>query len=355
LKAIFKNTKKKTKRGVKRSNYKHLRTGESRFKKITKKFAFHLKPRSFLRKKTIVFILLIPILLISLTIFIPKIKSASIFKINEIEVIGNEEIKTEELEMELAGLKNKSMFDINEEEIKLNLTKKFDFVLDVHTREILPQKLVVEIEEKYPVGALLTEKGLFLIDADFGLLRSLGNSELFLQEYEKMLIAGLSDINGIYVKEKYSNIKQEDKKEWSKLTDEEKRSVLDGMISETQSKIASYTNNYLEILANSKFKNLPIIISLQDGEEISKDKERLSFSLEIFKQIQEKNLKMINITWVSKYKLSVLIDQNREIWLTQKRDLDKQMKDLSAIIWNNQLSGNRIFDLRTTSYSIKDK
>jgi hypothetical protein len=352
---VLKKTQKTTKRGIKRSNYKHLRIGESRFKKIMKRIASYLKPRHFLQKRMLVFILLIPILVVSLNIFIPRIKSAAIFKVNEIEIIGNEEIKTEELEVELMGLKNKSMFDIKEEEIKISLIEKFDFVRDVHTREMLPQKLVVEIEEKYPVGALLTDKGLFLIDTDLDLLRSLGNSELYLQEYEKMLVAGLGDINGIYVKEKYSNIKQEDKKEWSKLTDEEKRGILDEMVSETQSKIANYTNNYLEILANSKFKNLPLIISLQDGEEVAKDKDRLSFSLDIYREIQEKNLKIINITWISKYKLSVGIDQNREILLTQKRDLNKQMKDLSAIIWNNQLSGNRIFDLRTTSYSIKDK
>jgi len=103
------------------------------------------------------------LLLILLIAFI--LLKSPLFEIRYLEVKGNNRVSKEEI----LGLSGINLGDnIFKTDFKKSCAeiKKLPLIKDVNIKRFLPARVVIEIEERYPVGVLATENGFIVVDAE---------------------------------------------------------------------------------------------------------------------------------------------------------------------------------------------
>lgn len=110
------------------------------------------------------------ILLILLSTFISQKKiSINNFKVQEIKLENNKIIKEQELMNDLSFLLNQNLVFLNSYEIKKKI-KKQNFIKSLEIKKIYPNKLIIKIEEKEPIGILINKKDKFFLGKSFELI-----------------------------------------------------------------------------------------------------------------------------------------------------------------------------------------
>ncbi len=88
------------------------------------------------------------------------------FRINEIEVKGAGEISAEEIIFAGQVSKGKSIIFLREEKIAERIKNEFPVVKSVEINRILPDKISLVIDERSPVGFIITADGFWLMDSN---------------------------------------------------------------------------------------------------------------------------------------------------------------------------------------------
>ena len=90
--------------------------------------------------------------------------------INEIRFENNKIVSNEELIKDLSFLYNKNIIFLNTLEIKKKL-KKNSFIESLQVKKVYPNKLVIKIFEKQPIGIILHENKKFFLGKKFELIK----------------------------------------------------------------------------------------------------------------------------------------------------------------------------------------
>lgn len=119
------------------------------------------------RIKNIFKIILFALILIAIGTFLC---TSSIFKIQEIKIIGNEQVMLEEIQID--NRKGKNIFLLSKTKIEREL-KKNPYIKKVTTKKILPNKIEVQIEERQKDYMIQSENGYFYLDKQGYILEEL--------------------------------------------------------------------------------------------------------------------------------------------------------------------------------------
>ncbi|MCK4520376.1 FtsQ-type POTRA domain-containing protein [Candidatus Parcubacteria bacterium] len=86
----------------------------------------------------------------------------SFFKIDKIEISGNEKLKTEQIENLIE--KNKNIFLFNTEKNKNKILENFPEVVEIYIEKDFPRSIKIQVEERKPVAVFCQNQEYFFID-----------------------------------------------------------------------------------------------------------------------------------------------------------------------------------------------
>lgn len=323
-------------------------------KKKTYKFKNPLKSKKLRLSLALIFVVII------VWQVIPRYSDLPFFKIKEIQILGIEQVNQETFSQNLEQYKNKSLINISTEKIEKGIKDQYDFIDEVYVRKIMPDKLQVEVVEKYPVIAYINLKGAYLLDRNYFVVSVSATTKKQVTQDDLNLFTGNIDINSNYLKERYLLTLQSEEEranlKWEEVDQSKKTELLNKLKTESTNLINSIQSELLQSLASSEFSKL---ITIQSYSQVDYKKneaiepERNEFVNRLYGRIKELNIQVLEIRWISDYTLQLKLQDQKTFLFSIKRTIDSQISDLSTIIYSDVINQGSTFDLRSETYSVR--
>lgn len=130
-------------------------------------------------KLPIVFVLLI-LCLVGFGVF--KIIKDQYFAIKQIEIIGNSIVETSALQSLMTDASGRWIFLLAPGSLESKIYSSSNYIKSAYIEKVLPDKLILHIEERVPIAVWRTVNGAYLIDADGFVIERTLNSEVSLEK-----------------------------------------------------------------------------------------------------------------------------------------------------------------------------
>jgi hypothetical protein len=319
--------------------------------------------KEFFREKRVIFVAIAAVIIVLSTVFLlVRVLSASgTFLLAEIEVSGNEEVSTAQVEQALNSLIGTSLFSFDARDVENLLKEQFSFIKEVYVRKVPPKLLEVEIEERYPVLQLVDLSGAYLVDEEGIFINArYPESTIELTETEQGILNGYGMYDAEYVYAYYleQRINEEGfvEVDWSQIPIEEKIATLEKMRLELVSRVENRLNENLTSLIFREFPVLPVIQSTsnstyQIGSNYSQD--RLSLLLSIKSFLASNSIEVAKYYWSSDFTLEVNVAPSGTLIFSVTRNTKLQTDALLAVWSEIGKTSGKIIDLRSELVSVK--
>ncbi len=319
--------------------------------------------KSFIKEKKVLFIgVIIVLIIVVVGFFLVRFLAASgVFLLQEIEVTGNEEIATEDIDTALSSLIGTSLFSFDARDVEALLKEKFSFIKEVYVRKVPPRLLEVEIEERYPLFQLVNLNGAYLVDEEGKFINSHKPETTFeLTDTEVLILDGYGNPDADYVYTYYLEKKLTETEfvevDWPAVPMEEKINALSQMRDGITARVTERLNANLSSLVFTEFTDLPIVQSIStkeyaDGENYSED--RLLLLSEVKNFLSSNSITVIKYYWSSDFSLEVDVAPGGKLLFSITRDTKVQLDSLLAVWSEIGRESGRIIDLRSELVSVK--
>jgi len=305
--------------------------------------------------------LIIAGIVIAVAISLYLLHDNQVYVVKDIEISGTKQISQDAIMAEIGSLQGKSMFSFSEGALEDELTEKFPYIKLVQVRKNLPSRVTVEIEERFPVVAYINMSGVFLIDEERIVVNRLAvKDQLTFTADEGLVINGFGDPDANYVYEYYlSKIEKEaDRKavKWAEISLEDKKRTLDDFKNSLQVRVNSALNNNITALLGSEFTQLPRVMGYDSlvydiGSGFPSFKFDASQSIKNY--LDKEGLQFSEMAWSSDFTLVVKLVSNIELWFSSTRSIDDQLKALTVVREQADLTNVSVIDLRSELVSVR--
>lgn len=216
---------------------------------------------------------------------------------------------------------------------------------------------VVTLEPKESLAKYyyLNFTGSYILDPRGKILSKQGIPAQFLTELDKKVMKGEQVDEKVYQELYDSNLPEDQKSNtWNKLPVEQKQEYIANTRNNIFAKVDNYIKETRADLMNNQ--NMPIgywednFTQYEIGDYLLN--EDLRFIAKIFDQLLGKNYKIISVQKMSKVSFKTVLDINKEIYWSNKRDLTEQFKDLDVLIFYSVFDQAKVIDLRTENISV---
>lgn len=299
-------------------------------------------------------------------------------EIKRIEVSGLEQLSVEEINAQLNEYVGRSLYGVDATAIEGQLVSNFPFLKAVHVRKILPDKLEVEVQERFPVFSYVNIAGAYLVDEDGFIARVLAFEETNpLSADELAIIEGYIDPNSERIQVRFyqqweqrqselaeegegdgqgglpaasgEDDSEEARPEWETVPVEDKQAVVDELRQEYQSRVSARINQHKELI-NELGLSLSQMVdySVQgyaEGENFRDEQFDFYFTVKEF--LNNADYEVAEIQWRTDFKIIVQLQAGAQlIFTTVDKNLELQLLELSAVEKVEALSSRRGVDLR---------
>jgi len=319
--------------------------------------------KNFIREKKAIFIaIFIVFVVIFVGFFLVRFLAASgVFILQEVEVAGNEEIATHDVETVLDPLIGTSLFSFDARDVEALLKEQFSFIKEVYVRKVPPKLLEVEIEERYPLFQLVNLNGVYLVDEEGKFINSHKPETAFeLTDAEVLILDGYGNADADYVYAYYLEQKLTQTEfvevDWPAVPTAEKVNALAQMKDEITARVMERLNANLTSLVFTEFTDLPIVQSISTEEYVVGDnysEERLLLLSEVKNFLATNSITVTKYYWASDFSLEVDVAPGGKLLFSITRNTKVQLDSLLAVWSEIGRESGKIIDLRSELVSVK--
>ncbi len=329
------------------------------------------------------------------------------FRLDEISIAGVEQLNVEEISQFLAEYRERSLLSLSAGEVESRLQENFTYIKEAYVRKIIPNKLEVEVVERFPAFSYVNMAGAYLIDEEGVVIRVLDYEETApLTEEELAIIEGYVNPNSEKIKARYieqlpaeeqekiqlqeareerlareaqrsaqssslsasststdsatstdtAEIEEEEKFVWEEVPLKKKQAVIDEMRKEYLVRVTSRLERF-----NGKVKELNLnllrvveldVYAFQQGEEF--DSERFDLISTVRQELTLAGYSLHEINWRTPFNIRARIASGTEIVFTLSKPLSRQLSELAAIERVQTVNRLQEVDLRGELIAVKD-
>jgi len=292
------------------------------------------------------------------------------FRTGSFEFIGNKTVSSNELTENLSNFSNQSIFIINPHEIEEYLLEKFIYFKSIKTRKALPNKIIININEREPQIILINLNGAYLIDDEGKIIDVLLQKEINLDSETLKIIKNLGNPEADYVKERMtlSITPVADSLEideaaiddaFSQIPLEQKIRVLEDIRQELLIKTQSIFDEQNASLEISEYATLPRIYAYENKTHNKFDEINtalMELSIEVSKYFaQHPSVQIVRILWEGNYQSSFYLTTDQKMVFGTRRDINEQIEDFEIITDQLNREGKTFEVINLTSKKISVK
>lgn len=307
-----------------------------------RKLEFYLKGLiSVLVRNKIFKVLVSMLVLISAIFFIRQILFSPTFDISNIEIQGVQELERSSISNNLSHLYGRNVFLVRASSLQSVIGGFSPFIKEVKVEKILPDKIIILIEEREPIFLWVNLSGAYQVDTegvvldvivdfedldisdeDIDLLKGYGNIKEFEEEQEGGEESGEGEGNEEEVGDSQSGGGEV---EYLQMIEEDRREIV--------SRVERYWEQNLETIPED-YKRFPFVYSYEKGnlELLDNLDPLLVSSTKIGLEIDFIGEEIITYIWESNYRFVLYLSQRRCIVLTTRREFEDQLEDLKVLI-----------------------
>jgi len=306
-------------------------------------------------------ILVVIVFIAAISGFAYYLYDQEVFIVTEVLIEGNQEISDLQIVSTIGDLKGESLLEIQGFELEYLLESSFPYIRRVYVKKMLPGKIEILVEERFPELVYMNLSGAFLIDRDQIVVEALGVDQTReLSEEERLILDGYGDLEADYVFRHYTrDVESQDEIEqinWEEVPEAEKRQALEQIRNELLVQVLSLHDEKLSYVVNALYQSLPHVYGFDsDVYEIggSFPIEIVEYSKTIREFFLEEGIAVNKLTWRSAFTLEVNVLSNIQILFSRFRELDDQLIALQTVRTNTDIRGVRLIDLRSEVVAVK--
>jgi hypothetical protein len=294
-----------------------------------------------------------------------------LFFVRNINITGLQQIQEDLVRSRLEDFEGKSLYEFSVNEVSDQVLATNDLIEKAYVRKVLPDTLEIEVIERVPMLFASNFNQTFLIDTNLEVIEIIETETVKLNDYELEVFNGFGDKDADYVKERFFlNLDEAEAEElqnifdtndndeegeteedpWNKVDEEEKEKILKDIFDETNAILGAWKESVRQEISATEFSELPVFYFYSErsfNENIDFYQQRTSFALNFANYLNEKEIGIRDQVWLTDFTYKVDVIDNKRFLLSIRRDLEEQVSDIEAILWNNQYSNGSVFDLRT--------
>lgn len=244
-------------------------------------------------------------------------------------------------------------------DIKSKLSQQFGYdQSNILIKNYLGRYLLVEFVDLKPVSGIITPESIELIDKYAKKVRSINLDKLNLSSDEIRLLSKEIFVHDDFVKTKYlENLESEEAKrkvKWDEVEEKIKLQVLQQELEKVIFKINSHVSTANLIIRSSEYNEVQLIINILPYY-INNFKDipmvLLDSVLFVKNELNRLNKNIVSIELITKFSFKIIIQENKTLIFTTKRDISSQLLDLMSIFANNLDLKLNVFDLRSEHFT----
>ncbi|MBL8015455.1 MAG: FtsQ-type POTRA domain-containing protein [Candidatus Doudnabacteria bacterium] len=285
---------------------------------------------------------------------------AQVYVVKEFEISGNQQTTQLALLSLLQDIEGNSLLLLNTGTVGERILEAFPYIKTVNVSKVLPGKIVIDIEERFPKLAWVDLTGVYLVDDEGVVVTILGQQEATALTAEQQLVySGYGDPNAEYVKEKYLAEQADEAARKAVVWDEVPLELKQGSLARLREDLILTVNTarqpLVDLFRTSDFATLPLVLSIDaETKKLGEDVEMKKFAvvLAVSEYATQTSLVVQELAWESDFTLS-LRTQSFRILFTSTKDIGEQLDNLEALITRVNLSGVTQIDLRSDVVGVK--
>lgn len=312
------------------------------------------------RVKLIAFIAIGLVIIIVAGLGISFLHSQEAFILKDIVISGNNKISTLEIVSELQHLKGQSLFSFNAAGIEQQLKQKFSYARDVEVRKVLPGTIEVEVVERFPVQARITQSGAYLVDEDRVVVEVLYEDAVpELTAEDRLVLTGYGNANSKFIQDRYTNkiedLPEDQQIKWEVLSDERKQKELNEYRAELESKVEARLSKNKEALAGLGLQLAVVEDFSASTYAVGTKVEAGKFNVSNFVQanLTQKNYVVQRLTWRTNFALYVNLEGGMQLIFSVTKDPGRQILEFETVKARGDLRGVSIIDLRSNLIAVR--
>lgn len=286
--------------------------------------------------------------------------SQEAFILKDIVISGNDKISTLEIVSELQHLKGQSLFSFNAASIEQQLKEKFSYARDVEVRKVLPGTIEVEIVERFPVQARVTQSGAYLVDEDRVVVEVLYEDKVTdLTPEDRLILTGYGDANSKFIQDRYQNkiedLPDEEQIKWEVLSDQRKQNELNEYRSELENTVEARLSKNKEALNGLNLQLAVVEDFSANTYAVGTKVESGKFSVSnfVFQNLAQKNYVVQRLIWRTNFALYVNLEGGLQLIFSVTKDPGRQILEFETVKARGDLRGVNIVDLRSNLIAVR--
>ncbi len=301
------------------------------------------------------------ILVIISLLFILFMHSQQAYIVKTLQVVGIKEIGRMELDEVLNEYLGRSMFTFSEGSIEAQLLAEFPYIRTVEVQKILPGKLNVSVQERFPIFVYNNLSGVALIDREMQVIDVPNTQEsVGLTTNELLIVEGYGDPNADYVYEKFlSKIDDEEKRaelDWAEVELEKKVGALEELRRDLLIRVESALNRNSDILLELDLPNTQLVFgydAMQLGVGDLFPEDLFLVTEQVITNVPDLLGGILKMTWQSQFSLVIETESGVNVEMTSSKDVEEQLHALQVILAQEEIPKNATIDLRSDLISVR--
>jgi len=290
----------------------------------------------------------------------------SYFHIDKITFEGIKEVNTEQLEEVAAKYKEKNIYSVNLTELEREVQNLSVYIKNVYARKILPNKLIVEVDERNPELVIINFSGVYLVDADEFIIAhpmeeaiNFTEDEWLVYSTNRLDASIIKDRIIANLKEKGEDFEEDDFDYDVEVNETEKQRIQQEIRGEMNQAIKIHFDSLDAAVSQEDFAGLPRVYFYERGEfeeGIQIEASRLNLTSEAISFLDSyEESSVIRAAWLTPFSLYVYTLEGKEFVFGSNRDPDLQLEDLDIILneLKTQKKGFQRIDVRSDIIRVK--
>lgn len=285
----------------------------------------------------------------------------SVFVVQKVEIVGNEEISDLQIISTLGQLEGQSLIEISGADLEDRLEQEFPYIRTAYVDKLLPGQVRVTLVERFPEFVYSNLSGAYLIDRDAVVVEVLGvEQQSELTDTERLIVEGLGDFDADYVLTEYISQIEDDEElenlDWSKVPNKEKREVLEQMKQSIQTEVNELRKEKTEFVRRAGFDRLPAAFGYdaklyEVGEQFNS--KQMTYTQGVTNYLKGENIAFVRLIWLSDFTMEAIVSSQLRILFTSTRDLENQIASLQTLRESININKVRLIDVRSEIVSTR--
>lgn len=277
------------------------------------------------------------------------------FEVESVKVIGIEKTDQAKLEEVVKKYKGQNIYSIDLGKLEKEISEISIYIKEVYAKKYLPDKIEVEVVERFPDIVVVNFDGVYLLDSEYVVTnypieQVIRFTDSEIDAYSKndleaeVLIERVSsrirrennaDENDIVVSESEEEDLQEEEFDYESVDKEIKLDELQKLKQEIDAIVYEHFFSLNEQISQAEYAGLPRVYiygnnNLVEGDRFDKYQIKTAIKVSEYFEANEDRV-IVRMAWLSDYSFEVKFDDDRVLVFGIERSIESQLSDYEVV------------------------